>query len=403
MNTGNFFRVDRRAWAAVCELGMNPAVAYLVLAQGTDGNNRSTNWSVTSLKTYVGMSWQRGKPAIEGLIEQGFLRHAKTHTLARPRYELPRWEEILSARAASLQVEGGYSWEVLERIKVGKQPTSQAARNVAEQLEKWGLIQKSEDGKYQDLLLPDSDPSAEYIWLPNTLVTGTDRGEEPPVRRLRGAGDIWTLRLLIDLYHAQNLRDDGGISHRIVRQQYTRKLTGGQGIFKVWAFKQSNLSLWWKRPFAAHRFRPRVEGAENHPVWENIEQLQRCGLLTFVPHLWEGDSGEAEVIHPYGIEGVGGEPIEIELGEAANQAGLRLALESNVLRDQSEGYSWIAPVKISFPEVQLIGVGRLTYRPHTKRTSEWFAELIERGSRWKAFYQELTDLGTRPNAARAGA
>jgi len=119
---------------------------------------------------------------------------------------------------------------------------------------------------------------------------------------------------------------------------------------------------------------PRAAG-DDHPVWENIEQLCRCGLITFVPHLWESDSGEAEVIHAYGIKGVGGEQIEIELGEAANQAGLRLALEFKAQQARIEGYCWTAPIKNTLPEAQLIGVGRLTYRPHTRRTSEWFAQL----------------------------
>ena len=57
MSTGNFFRVDRRSWAAVCELGMSPAVAYLVLAQGTDGNNRLTKFSAARYSFLRRSSW----------------------------------------------------------------------------------------------------------------------------------------------------------------------------------------------------------------------------------------------------------------------------------------------------------------------------------------------------------
>jgi len=42
--TKGFFAVDRRAWARVCALGLNPAVAYLVVACGTGGDNRTTKW-----------------------------------------------------------------------------------------------------------------------------------------------------------------------------------------------------------------------------------------------------------------------------------------------------------------------------------------------------------------------
>jgi hypothetical protein len=40
---GGFFAVDRRAWARACGLGMNAAVAYLVLARGTGGDNLALN------------------------------------------------------------------------------------------------------------------------------------------------------------------------------------------------------------------------------------------------------------------------------------------------------------------------------------------------------------------------
>ena len=90
MNTGNFFRVDRRIWAAVCELGMNPAVAYLLLAQGTDANNRLTRWSATSLKTHTGVSWERGKPAIDQFIELGLAKHDESQHVLQRRLERRR-------------------------------------------------------------------------------------------------------------------------------------------------------------------------------------------------------------------------------------------------------------------------------------------------------------------------
>jgi hypothetical protein len=382
---GNFFRVDRRIWASVCDLGMNPAVAYLVLAQGTDANNRSTRWSATSLHKYAGVAWERGSAAIKQLIESKFILYGKRHSKARPYYDLTTWQESLSDRAARADA---YDRIIYDGIKAGKQPRTKLERVAAEKLARLGLVAGSAYEGYRDVVQPDLDPSAEYVWLPNTLVTGTDRGEESPVRRLRSAGDIWTLRLLVDLYHAQNLRDDGGISPWVLREKYERKQVGEQGIFKVWAFKQRDRSLYWKG-LIAHQSRLKVEGKDS-PVWEDIEQLCGCGLLTFVPHLWESASEQAEVIHAYGIEGIGGEQVEIEMGEAANQAGQRMALEASVTRARFDGYSWTAPIKKTLPDAQMIGVGRLRYRPHTKRTSEWFAELKENAPRWTQFYQGMS-------------
>jgi len=146
MTTGNFFRVDRRIWAAACELGMNPAVAYLVLAQGTNANNRSTRWSITSLKKHAGVTWERGKTAIEQLIESGLVRYAKEHTRPRPRYELPTWQELLPFVESRLQTDDRCAWCVYEEIKAGKQPRTKPQRAAAENLLSLGLVQNRPTG-----------------------------------------------------------------------------------------------------------------------------------------------------------------------------------------------------------------------------------------------------------------
>ena len=79
MVSKGFFGVDRLTWARVCDSdNINEAVAYLVLAQGTGHGNRSTSWSVESLRNYAGMSWSRSKAAIEQLVGKGFIRHAES-------------------------------------------------------------------------------------------------------------------------------------------------------------------------------------------------------------------------------------------------------------------------------------------------------------------------------------
>ena len=56
MSGKGFLRIDRRTWAKVCELGMNPAVAYLVLASGTGKGHRGTSWSVQAVKKYTAIA-----------------------------------------------------------------------------------------------------------------------------------------------------------------------------------------------------------------------------------------------------------------------------------------------------------------------------------------------------------
>ena len=61
---GDFFAVDRRAWHVVCSLGMNPAIAYLVTARDTGGDNRTTKWSTNAIEGRTGISRSRARDAI---------------------------------------------------------------------------------------------------------------------------------------------------------------------------------------------------------------------------------------------------------------------------------------------------------------------------------------------------
>lgn len=63
----NFFAIGKTQWADACKLGMNPAVAFLVLARGTGGDNRTTSWSAEAVRTNVGVAWVRADNAIKVL------------------------------------------------------------------------------------------------------------------------------------------------------------------------------------------------------------------------------------------------------------------------------------------------------------------------------------------------
>ena len=56
---GGFFAVDRRVWAKVCAADLNMAVAYLVLARGTGGDNRTTSWTVNSVEDRTNIARHR--------------------------------------------------------------------------------------------------------------------------------------------------------------------------------------------------------------------------------------------------------------------------------------------------------------------------------------------------------
>ena len=83
---GNFFAVDSRLWEKVCALGLNEAVAYLVLARGTGRDNRTTTWSVESIERYTGISRHRAAAALKVLQAKGVVNLLRAGT--KPKYDL---------------------------------------------------------------------------------------------------------------------------------------------------------------------------------------------------------------------------------------------------------------------------------------------------------------------------
>jgi hypothetical protein len=399
MSRGQFFTIDRRTWGVLCcGNDLNAAVSYLVLASGTSADNRGTSWSVESLKTHAGISFERGKGAIKTLCDWGLIRHAETFTPTRPRYEILSHAEVSAFRRPSLE---HYQRTVLDNIRAGRQPPwgkRSPERRTAEELVHVGKVRKNLNGVFE--AVPEPSPEPELIYLPNQLATGTDKGEDSPVRRLRAGGDIWALRLLVDLYDAHNLRDDGGISPKVLSEKYTRREVGYKGIYTIWAFSCETQWIRWTGPFAAHEKRPKPNEEAEHPAWETLRALQRHGLLSFVPHLWTNDptkdaTSDAEIIHPYGFRNVSAAEKEVQLAEAAHEAALSMLPDFRA--DQAAGCH-LAPIAKNLPNVQLVGVPRLLYRPKTKRTSDWYGELNSNADKWIARYQDEIRAGNTRRA-----
>ena len=312
---GNFFAVNQQTWGRVCDLGLNPAVAYLVLARGSDAANRFTNWSINAVETHTGISRGRAKAAVETLIRNRVVRlKKKKGTL--PRYELAPWSA------------------------------------------------------------PNKISAADRIWLPNALVTGA-ADEVTPLERLRQTQDIDTLRLLVESYHGQNLREDGGISRRFVYHNYDRLPVGQRGEYEVWGFRPKENYVCWEG-FTKHHMRqtgPQKDQGED--FFRRQIQLTDLGLWEWVPHLFESEDLESEVIHPYGTGG--STEIEDRLGAAAHAAGRALLTTGQQDWAENEGLR-LVPVLRHIAQVTMVGIARLRYRPHTTLTAAWWADLQTKGA-----------------------
>ena len=102
-STGEFFAIDRRAWAMACKQGLNPAVVYLLLARGTGPDQRTTSWSVNAVENYTGISRPRARDGLEKLVQAGLVRITQGGT--RPRYYLIPAHEVPGAEGCLGQLD----------------------------------------------------------------------------------------------------------------------------------------------------------------------------------------------------------------------------------------------------------------------------------------------------------
>ena len=114
--------------------------------------------------------------------------------------------------------------------------------------------------------------------------------------------------------------------------------------------------------------------------------------------LLDGDDAEAEIIHPYGING--GAPAERELAGTAHKAAVGMVTERQLERAELEGYPDLVPLRKHIAQATLVEIFRLRYRPHTKATGAWYAQMKESTTEWLARYEAMIrDRDSRQSAA----
>jgi hypothetical protein len=395
---GGFFHIDRRTWDALSAYGdVGLQSAYLAVATGTGAGNCASKWSAKAVEKFTGMHHLRAKIAITALIQKGFLKHGEKSTPQRPKYELEPFEVVLENRMQEIAPEGSYQRSVWNQAR-----DAQGTRTSAAQEKRYADLIRA------GLVWPWGEshsvrpPEQEDVWLPNTLVMGTSSGEASPVRRLRAAGDTRALWLLVNLYAAHELGADGGILRTVVRQEFTAKKYGERGRHIVWGFKGGQSSFYHGKTSTAALIGLSKVGGEA-PIWKAMYTLSTMGLVTCVPHLVENDNLSCEPLHGFGWEGKG-EEAECLLGEAADAAARRIIGEQREWTAENDGVTMLAPVSNSNPNVQMVGIYRLTYRPHTRRTAEWIQRMSEQAAEWMEIYEQMgqSKVAAFPHQGRAG-
>lgn len=389
-----FFAIDQRTFAKVCELGRNAATAYLVQACGTGRDHRTSAWSVNAVETYTGISRGRAQDAITKLVEKRYVLKSGPRT--RPRYDLVPFQDLPQNK---LQPLSRREQEVYNLVRAGESLPSKL-RQSAYAAERKGWLKRDDAGQFE---LVADDSSKHLVWLPNALVTGAG-DETPPLERVRQTGDVMILSLLVDLYHSQNLREDGGISRFVIFQKWERFEAAQYGEFMVWGFTQGGATTACSSDVVkAHWDNDANTNKKIYaPFWPRLSSLEDCGLIEWVPYLFESDDADAEIIHPVVYDGSNSP--EDRLGQAAHQAGLSMLTGNQYYRAVDKRAAlWVFPIKRHIANVQLISVARLRYRPHTKLTAAWWAETNTVCEAHIAEYEALLARASQGPASAAGA
>lgn len=317
------FAVDRRTFGRVAELGLSHMVVFLMLAQGTGGDNRTTSWGVDSVERYTGLGRRRARAGMIDLLNGGILTNlTPERKQGRCRYRIEPWA--------------------------------------------------SQDGLEVD---PD------WIWLPNSICLGVGN-EAPPIERLRQSQSAAALRLFVMLYGVHRLNDEGGIVWRDgigLSQQFESSEVFSNGAQRICRFVERGLVVW-------QAFGPLVgydasaKGwAEKTGFWSDLKLLQQLGLLSFVPYLVEGPDGE--IIHAADCA-EGDEP---EFRAALSAASFAHGLLPESLAS-SLGGSILLPVASHLKQASVVGIGRLRYRPQTSATAQWLQKIEQLASSWTEHY-----------------
>jgi len=386
---GDFYAIDRRTWALVCNQGMNPAVAYNVLAAFSRADNANTEASTNAIEKYTGISRSRARAAIDDLVASGFVKRTQVGT--RPHHELVSYAELPSVKPYDLARLTGWNQDFVGRIKDGNQPAKYHHKD-ADELVKLGVLLER-DGRY--IVRPPPDPKPDLIWLPNDLVTGTSKQETPPVERVRQTSDVMCLRLLVDLYHAQNLTDDGGITREVIFKKYVRTKVAEVLPFTIWSFSIADEKRYWIRwgeITNCHKGPTDENGNIDGTIFsQRLEFLTDMGLLEWVRYLAESDRSDAELVHPMGmIAQTSGDtvPTESQPVVPAYKAAMYLLQRTKVAPPPE---SFLIPALRHQANVAMVGVARLRYRPRTSNASKWYAELVEGCTRWKEHYNAMAE------------
>lgn len=326
-NQAGFFAIEKLRFERTCELGMNAAVAFLVICCGTGKDNKESKWSINAIEKYTGISRGRAKKAVQLLLREGLIKLVKGKTGAHPCYQV--------------------------------------------------MFLRKKKGEVEAKL-----PSNNIIWIPSGIVQSV-AGETPPVERLRQTQDVSILRLFIELYEDQNLIDDNGIAREVLHRAYKKEVLGKSGKFYIASFLKELQTFSTRRGMLKSYATPIDENGEANlqVLFDKFTLLSDMGLIQEIPHLLDSDNYEGEVIHP----------IDTSIEEASRSAAMAMLskFKNNDELSEAEDNHFLIPIPNHTPNAAVVGIYQLRYKSRTKLTAKWYQEHLKRSSQALNAYQEM--------------
>ena len=196
MATSGIFIIDSGKFENALDLGLYPALAYLVLARGTQGNNSTTSWSANAMRRYLGLRFENAKTAMTALIDEGLIHTIEGSSATRPRYSL------------------GFNPDTL---------------------------------------------SGDKVFLPNPLVDGIE-GIISPLRRVRETQNKDVLELLMHFYQFQHLDTEHGINRDWLSEGSEIEHITNVGNIRIWRATESDGPILYSRNELALNWENRMNG-----------------------------------------------------------------------------------------------------------------------------------------------
>jgi hypothetical protein len=384
-----FFAVDRRCWAEAADLGVNFAISYLVLALGTGQDNVSTCWSANAIEKRTPIGRGTAKLCIQKLIDKGLVE--KTRAGCHPAYRLRPYSELVELRS-SLHF-GANEATFIEKLNHrGHEDISAKDRTKFRELRETRRIWLDR-GTWRDALDASfsGDRAANLIWLPATLLPEDSARFGCPLERVRQVNDKLLLRLFIDLYFFHDLAEQSGVLRSVLNGEYDSRRAGEFAEFPLLAFRKRTRKVYRTADEAiwAH-FGPAGNSGAAEAFWERLQLLDVLGLISWIPYLWESNETFSLAIHPVAIDE--GEEPERNIGTAADAAG-RSCLPASQLVELRTRREQVVPVHSHrATRAHVSSVMRMKYRPQTKATAAWWANLKQQE---EPLIQQLRDLEAR--------